>query len=324
MAIRNGVCGLAVLAAALVASPPAAAQGYPNKPVRVLLGYTPGGAADGAMRPLAKVLEPLLGQPIVIEPRPGAAGAVAADVISKSAPDGYTLYLADSGPLTVAPHLTKVAYNGITSFTHLGSVCILPSLLVAHPSVPATTVAELIALSKREPGKWSYGTSGIAGPHHMSGEYFKSFTGADLLHVPYKGGAPAMTDLIGGQVPLLFSSLGPAVGPVKTGRIRALAVTSAKRSAAFPDVPTLDELGLKGFESSAWFGLIGPAGLPAEVVSRLSQALLKAGEDRGLQENYKAAGCDPDFANPARTLEKVKADMAKWAKVIKDANIKAE
>ena len=302
----------------------APAQPYPNKPVRVFLGYTAGGASDGAMRPLAKVLEGLLGQAIIIEPKPGAAGAVAADQVSKAAADGYTLYFADSGPLTVGPHLTKVAYNPVTSFTHLGMVCVLPSILVAHPSVPAQTVAELVALSKREPAKWSYGTSGIAGPHHISGEYFKSFTGASLLHIPYKGGAPAMTDLIGGQVPLMFSSLGPALGPAKNGRIRALAVTSAKRSSAFPDVPTLDELGLKGFESSGWFGLVGPANLPADVVQRLSQALLKAGEDKALLDNFKQQGCDPDFNGPAATLEKVKSDFAKWGKVIKDANIKVD
>ena len=314
---------VALLLAGLQAAP-VLAQGYPNKPIRVFLGYTAGGASDGAMRPLAKVLEGILGHPIVIEPKPGAAGAVAADQVSKAAADGYTLYFADSGPLTVGPHLTKVAYNPVASFTHLGSVCILPSILVAHPSVPAQTVAELVALSKREPTKWSYGTSGIAGPHHMSGEYFKSFTGASLLHIPYKGGAPAMTDLMGGQVPLMFSSLGPAVGPVKNGRIRALAVTSAKRSGAFPEVPTLDEAGLKGFESSAWFGLVGPANLPPEVVQRLSQALQKAGEDKALLENFRQQGCDPDFRNPAATLEMVKADFTKWGKVIKDANIKVD
>lgn len=317
---------LAGLAAGLIglAAAPAMGQAYPSKPIKVVLGYTAGGAADGAMRPLAKVLEPLLGQPIIIEPRPGAAGAVAADFISKVPADGYQLYFADSGALTVGPHLTKVAYNGVTSFTPIGAVCVLPSILVVHPSVQAKDVAELVALTRREAGKWSYGTSGIAGPHHMSGEYFKNATGANLLHIPYKGGAPAMTDLMGGQVPMLFSSLGPAVGPVKTGRIRALAVTSATRSAAFPDVPTLAEAGLKGFESSAWFALIGPAGMPREVVDRLSQAILKAGEDKGLQENYKAAGCDPDFTTPAQTVERVKADYAKWGKLIREANIKAE
>lgn len=321
---KKGVALLLAGAMSALASAPGQAQSYPNKPIRVFLGYTAGGASDGAMRPLAKVLEGVLGQPIIIEPKPGAAGAVAADQIAKATADGYTLYFADSGPLTVAPHLGKLNYNPVSSFTHLGAVCTVPSILVTHPSVPAQTVAELVALTKREPAKWSYGTSGIAGPHHMSGEYFKSFTGASLLHIPYKGGAPAMTDLMGGQVPIMFSSLAPAVGPVKNGRIRALAVTSAKRSAAFPDVPTLDELGLKGYESSAWFDLIGPANLPAEVVQRLSQALQKAGEDKALLENFKQQGCDPDFNPPAATLEKLKADFAKWGRVIKDANIKVE
>ena len=318
---------LALLAAGVMSSlmpVVAQAQSYPNKPIRVSLGYTTGGAADGAMRPLARVLEGILGQPIIIEPKPGAAGAVAADQIAKATPDGYSLYFADSGPLSIAPHLGKLGYNPLTSFTYIGAVCTLPSILVVHPSVPAQTVSELIALAKREPAKWSYGSSGIAGPHHMSGEYFKSFNGISLLHIPYKGGGPAMTDLMGGQVPMMFSSLAPAVCPVKTGRIRALAVTSIKRSAAFPEVPTLDELGMKGFESSAWFGLIGPANLPIEVVKRLAQALVKASEDKGLLENYKQQGCNADFNSPAATLEKVKADFAKWGTVIKDANIKVD
>ena len=164
----------------------------------------------------------------------------------------------------------------------------------------------------------------MGGPHHLSGEYFKSVTGANLLHVPYKGGGPAMTDLMGGQVPMLFSSLGPAVGAVKSGKIRPLAVTSLKRSAAFPDVPTMDELGLKGFDSTAWYGLVGPAGLPPEVISRLTQALLKAGEDKNLREQLNATGCDADFLTPAQTVDKIKADFAKWGRVIKEANIKVD
>jgi tripartite-type tricarboxylate transporter receptor subunit TctC len=270
------------------------------------------------------VLEPLLGQSIIIEPRPGAAGGVAAEFISKVAPDGYTLYFADGGPFTTAPHLTRVNYHYLNSFTHVGHVCSTGSLLVVHPATPFKSVADVIAAAKKEPDKWSYGTSGIAGPHHLSGEYFKSVTGASILHIPYKGGAPAMTDLMGGQVPMLFSSLAPVVGPLKNGKLRALAVTSPKRSGAFPDVPTMEEVGLKGFDSTGWFELMGPAGLPAEVVARLSQALLKAGEDRNLQEQYRQMGCDAEFLNPAQTLEKVKSDYAKWGKVIKDANIKAD
>jgi tripartite-type tricarboxylate transporter receptor subunit TctC len=315
----------AVLGAAAAAwAPPLLAQDYPRKPIRVLVGYAPGGSADAGIRPLAKVLEPLLGQPMIIEYKPGAAGGVAMEFIARAPADGYMLYYADSGPLTVAPHLGKVGYDSLNSFTHLGHVCGSGSLLVVHPSTPFNRVADLVAASKREPSKWSYGTSGVGGPHHLSGEYFKSTTGASLLHVPYKGGGPAMTDLMGGQIPMLFSSLSPAIGAVKSGKIRALAVTSPKRSGAFPDVPTMDEAGLKGFDSTAWYGLLGPARLPPEIAARLSKALLKAGEDTKLRDQLNATGCDPDFLTPDQTVQKIKTDLAKWGGVIKEANIKAE
>src|SRR5258708_1015050 len=320
----NRIFVAAVLAAGLATRPPLRRQGYPSKPIRVVIGYAPGGSAEAGMRPLAKALGPLLGQSLVFDSRPGAAAGVATEFIAKAPPDGYTLYYADSGPLTLAPHLTRVGYHSLNSFTHLGHVCGSGSLLVVHPSTPFNSVADVIAASKREPDKWSYGTSGVGGPHHLSGEYFKSVTGANLLHIPYKGGGPAMTDLMGGQVPMLFSSLGPAVGAVRGGKIRALAVTSPKRSGAFPDVPTMDEAGLKGFNSTAWYGLVGPAGLAPEVISRLSQALLKAGEDRNLREQLNATGCDADFLNPAQTVDKIKADLAKWGRVIKEANIRAD
>jgi len=302
----------------------ALAQGYPNKPIRLLIGYSPGGSAEAGARPLARVLEPLLGQPLVFEYRPGNAGGVAMEAMARAPNDGYTLYYFDSGPLTVAPHLSKVGYDNLSSFTHLGHVCGSGSLLVVHPSTPFKTVAEVIEISKREPSKWSYGTSGVGGPHHLSGEYFKSVTGAKLLHIPYKGGGPAMTDLMGGQVPMLFSSLGPAVGAVKSGKIRALAVTSLTRSAAFPDVPTMDELGLKGFDSTAWYGLLGPAGLPREAVERLTSVLAKAGADKELVARINATGCDTEVLSPAQTVEKIKTDYAKWGRVVKEANIKAE
>ena len=318
----------AIIVAGIVASaawpPLLQAQTYPSKPIRVVVGYAPGGSADAGIRPLAKVLETLLGQPLVMEYKPGAAGGVAMEYIAKAPPDGYTLYYFDSGPLTVAPHLGKVGYDSVTSFTHLGHVCGSGSMLVVHPSTPFNSVADVVAESKREPSKWSYGTSGVGGPHHLSGEYFKSVTGASLLHIPYKGGGPAMTDLMGGQVPMLFSSLGPAVGAVKGGKIRALAVTSLQRSGAFPDVPTMDELGVKGFDSTAWYGLVGPAGLAPEVVSRLTQALAKAGSDKNLQNQLNATGCDAAFLSPAQPVDKIKADFAKWGRVVKEANIRAD
>ena len=302
----------------------ALAQSYPNKPIRLMIGYAPGGSAEAGARPLARALEPLLGQPIVFEYRPGAAGGVAMEAIARLPADGYALYYFDSGPLTVAPHLSKVGYDNIASFTHLGHVCGSGSLLVVHPSTPFQSVKDVIDLSKKEPNKWSYGTSGVGGPHHLSGEYFKSVTGANLLHVPYKGGGPAMTDLMGGQVPILFSSLGPAVGAVKSGKIRAIAVTSPQRSQAFPNVPTMDEVGLKGFDSTAWYGILGPAGLPQEVVARWSQALAKAGADKAVMDQISATGCDAEILPPAQTVEKIRADYVKWGRVVRDANIRAD
>jgi tripartite-type tricarboxylate transporter receptor subunit TctC len=299
-------------------------QGYPNKPIRLMIGYAPGGSAEAGARPLARSLEPLLGQPLVFEYRPGAAGGVAMEAIAKAPADGYTIYYFDSGPLTVAPHISKVGYNNLASFTHLGHVCGSGSLLVVHPSTPFQSVNDVIDFSKKEPNKWSYGTSGVGGPHHLSGEYFKSVTGANLLHIPYKGGGPAMTDLMGGQVPMLFSSLGPAVGAVKSGKIRALAVTSMQRSAAFPTVPTMDEVGLKGFDSTAWYGLLGPAGLPQEVVTRWTQALAKAGADKAVMDQINATGCDAEILPPAKTVERIKADYEKWGRVVRDANIRAD
>ncbi|HXJ08472.1 MAG TPA: tripartite tricarboxylate transporter substrate binding protein [Burkholderiales bacterium] len=300
------------------------AQGYPNKPVRIFIGYAPGGSADAGVRPLARALEPLLGQPLIIENRPGNAGGVAMEAIARAPADGYTLYYYDSGPLTVAPHLGKVGYDIVKSFTHLGHVCGSGSLLVVHPSTPFRTVEDVVSLSKKEPERWSYGTSGVGGPHHLSGEYFKSVTGAKLLHVPYKGGGPAMTDLMGGQIPMLFSSLGPAVGAVKAGKIRPIAVTSLTRSAAFPDVPTMDEVGLKGFDSTAWYGLLGPAGLPKEVVARWTQALAKVATDQGTIGLINATGCDTEILPPERTIEKIKADNEKWGRVVREAKIRAD
>jgi tripartite-type tricarboxylate transporter receptor subunit TctC len=314
----------ALVAAAAVYAPQLQAQAYPNKPVRIFVGYTTGGSADAGLRPLARALEPLLGQSIIIEYKPGTAGGIAAEYIAKVPADGYQLYYADSGPLTIAPHINKVGYDSIKSFTHLGHVCGSGSMLVVHQSTPFHSMKDVIEMSKKDPDKWSYGTSGVGGPHHLSGEFFKSVTGAKLLHVPYKGGGPAMTDLMGGQVPMLFSSLGPIVGAAKSGKIRLLAVTSLKRSAAFPDVPTTDELGMKGFESTAWYGLVGPAGLPPEVVNRISQAMEKTKSDTQMRDSLNATGCDAEILTPAQTVEKVKVDYAKWGKVVKDAGIKAE
>src|SRR2546428_11227453 len=314
----------AAIVALLASLSAALARVYRSKPTRLMTGSPAGGSAEAGARPLARALEPLLGQPLVFEYRPGNAGGVAMEAIARAPNDGYTLYYFDSGPLTVAPHLAKVGYDNLASFTQLGHVCGSGSLLVVHPSTPFKSVADVIAASKREPDKWSYGTSGVGGPHHLSGEYFKSVTGANLLHVPYKGGGPAMTDLMGGQIPMLFSSLGPAVGAVRSGKIRPPAVTSPHRSQAFPEVPTMDEAGLKGFDSTAWDGVLGPPGVPPEVVARWTWALAKAGADKNLLDQINATRCDAEILPPAKTIDKIKAGYGKRGRRIQESGVKAE
>jgi tripartite-type tricarboxylate transporter receptor subunit TctC len=294
---------------------------YPNKPIRVLIGYAPGGSMEASAQVLLPKLESLIGQPLLLEYRPGAAGALAMELIANARPDGYTVYYADSGPLTVAPHISEVRYDNVSSFTHLGHVCSSPSVLVVHHSAPFESVEDLLGACRREPFRWRYGTSGAGGPHHLSGEYFNSITGLSLPHVPYKGGGPAMDDLVREKVPMLFASLGSSVAAIRTGAVRALAVTSLKRSPALPNVPTLDELGLAGFESSAWYGLTAPAGLAPEIVERWSTALHEAGADAQLHAQLAAAGCEADFLSQAQTVDKIRTDFTKWGRVIRQPKL---
>ena len=218
----------------------------------------------------------------------------------------------------------NLPFNFIRDIAPVAGLVRTPNVMVVPPSFPANNVAEFLAYCKNNVSKINMASSGSGTSVHMSGELFKSMTSCNMLHVPYKGGGPAMADLMGGQVPMLFSSLGPVVSAAKAGKVRPLAVTSLKRSNAFPDIPTFDELGYKGFESVSWYGLMGPAGLPAEVVTRLNRALTKVSEDKAVMDQINATGCDAEILLAEPTLEKIRTDSAKWSKVIKDANIKPE
>lgn len=299
----------------------AQAQPWPNKPIRIVLGYPPGGAADGLARPLESKMQGLLGQPLLFDYKPGAGATIAADITSKAAPDGYTLHFVDSGPLTILPNGKKLAYDPFGSFTPIGMGCDGGTLLVAHPSVKANTVQELIAAAKADPGALSYGTSGIGGGGHLAAELLQSMTGTKMTHVPYKGGSQAVADLIGGQVPLLFSSMATAIPHVKTGKIKAIAVTSSTRASALPDVPTVAEQGLPGFEASVWFAMVGPAGLPAEIVARVNEAMNAALNDPAVQEAVRKQGYEPAPGSVKAFADRIRADHEKWGKVIRDANI---
>jgi tripartite-type tricarboxylate transporter receptor subunit TctC len=310
--------------AALAGQAGAQARPWPDRPVRVILGYPPGGAADGTARPLEPKLQGLLGQPILFDYKPGAGATIAADQAARAAPDGYTLHFADSGPLTILPHGKRLGYDPFDSFTPIGMGCTGGTLLVAHPSVPARTIPELIAMANEKPGALSYGTSGIGGAGHLAAELFQSMTGAKMTHVPYKGGSQAVADLVGGQIPLLFSSMATAIPHVESGKIRAIAVTSAARAWALPDVKTVAEQGLPGFEASVWFSMLGPAKLPNEIVTKVNQALNEALKDPKVQESIRKQGYEPQPGTPEDFAKQIRADYEKWGKVIRDANIKFE
>jgi len=298
------------------------AQTYPSKPIHLIVGYPPGGSGDFTTRIIGDELAKELGVAVVVENKPGAGGSIASEFVAKSAPDGYTLL--NQGNHQINKSLYKSLGYEEKDFIPVSRVANGATVLVVNNDTPFKSLRELIAYAKANPGKLFNAAAGFGSAPHIAACAFEAAAGIKLTSVQYKGGGPAMTDLLGGQIPMLFSSLGPSVGAVKSGKIRALAVTSLARSGAFPDVPTMDELGIKGFESTAWYGLLGPAGLPPEVSSRLSQALLKAGEDKNLREQINATGCDVDFLSPAQTVDKIKADSVKWGRVIKEANIKVD
>jgi tripartite-type tricarboxylate transporter receptor subunit TctC len=313
---------LAICATALAAGP--ALADYPDKPIRMIVGYAPGGGADNLIRPIAERLTKILGQPIVMDYKAGAGGVVAAELLAKAPPDGYTLHITDSGPMAIVPNMRKTAYNPLTDFTPIAMVGSGGTVILTPPNSPATDVKTLIEILKQKPGAWSYGTSGIGGVGHLAGEQFKAAAGVSITHVPYKGGAPALVELMGGHVPLLFSSLGAASAHIKGGRVMALAVTSAKRSSMFPETPTLAESGFPGFDASIWFGIVGPPALPPSVMDKLVPAFTAVMRDPAVQEAIRKEGYDPMQFTPAQMRTQMAQDLAQWGKTVREANVKVE
>jgi tripartite-type tricarboxylate transporter receptor subunit TctC len=289
---------------------------WPERPVKLVLGYPTGGAADAVARPMQNKIEAAIGQPLIFEYKPGAGATIGADFTAKSAPDGYTIHYADSGPLTILPNGKKLSYDPVKSFSPIGIACSGGTALVAHPSVSANNLEELLRLIRAKPGGMTYGTSGIGGAGHLAGELFQSMTKTDMVHVPYKGGGPAMVELLGGQVPLLFASMPTAVPHIKSGKIKVLGVTSATRSSALPQAPTI--------EAAIWWGLLGPAGMPADIVQKLNAAMNAALSDAAVAEKVRSQGYEPMTSTPAECAARIVADLAKWGKVIRDAKITFE
>ena len=303
---------------------PAFAQGYPAKPVRFIVPFPPAGPVDTTARGFTVKLSEYWGQQAIVENRAGAGGIVGAEAAAKSPADGYTFFVG-SIHHSVLPALTpKLPYNVQTDFVPVTFAAQFPIILVAHPSVPAKTVQELIAYAKKNPGKLAFGSAGNGGGTHLAGELFKTMAGVDLLHVPFKGSAPAMTDLLGGQVQLMFSDAPTALPHIKSGRVRALGVGSPKRSALVPDVPTIAESGVKGYDAYSWAGVFAPAGTPKEMVAKVNADIVKALSEPEVKKRLLEAGAEAAPGTPEQFGAFLKAEIAKWAKVVKDANIKAD
>src|SRR5690606_20321783 len=271
---------------------------YPTKPVRLLLGYAPGGPTDLTARLLGPHLNAALGQPLVIDNRPGAGGSLAASVLAKAEPDGYTIMLAANGEVAIAPNLRKnLLYDPLKDFAPISRVGVSQLVLVVHPGVPAKSTADLIALAKAKPGRVNFASAGIGSTAHLAGEYLKHLAGIDIVHVPYKGAGPALSDLMGGQVQMLITGYSSAIGHVKAGKLRALAVTGPKRLSADPDLPTIGET-VKGYEVTSWYGFLAPQGTPEAIIARLHKEIAAAVQRPDVIERLTVLGIEPEGSTP--------------------------
>lgn len=319
------VAALLAVACSLLA-PPSFAQGaWPQKPIRLIVPSPPGDGSDLMARAIGDKLTQALGQPIVVDNRQGAGGRVGTEAAAKAAPDGYTLIMGNAGSHGINAALYKdLPYDVERDFAAITQVMRAPNVLVINPSLPAKSVAEFIALLKANPGKYSYGSGGNGSSAHFTAELFKSMAGVDIAHIPYKGATPALTDVIGGQVVMFMGNLPPAMGHIKADRVRALAVTTAQRSSLVPDLPTIAEAGLPGFETVAWFGLFAPAGTPREIVARIRDEVAKIVQQSDIRERIVTLGGEPVGNTPAEFATIVRGDVAKWKGVAKAANIVAD
>jgi len=296
----------------------ARAQGYPTKPIRMIASFPPGSASEILGRVVGQKLTEAWGQPVVVETRPGAGGTIAADAVAKATPDGYTLLMGSSSELTAAPNLyRKLAYDPLRHFAPVIQVAVVPNLLVVHPSVPATTVKELIAVAKSKPGQLNYASSGNGSTTHLAVEMLKMLAGIDMVHIAYKGSPPALTDTLAGQTSVMFGPIVTALPHARAGKLRALAVSSPKRSSAAPEVPTMMESGFPDFEASIYFGIVAPTGTPREIVTRLNAEIGKALGVPEVRQTLLKLGAEPLGGTPEAYAAHNKAELAKWAKVVK-------
>jgi len=317
---------LATAAALAAAAVPALAQSWPAKPVRIVVPYPPGGPVDISARLLAPKLQEAFGQPFIVENKPGAGGNIGADFVAKSAPDGYTIGMGAIATHAINPALmANVPYDPVRDFRHLALVVQVPNVLVVNNDLPAKSVAELIALARAQPGKLDFASGSTGSTGHLAGELFKQMTGTYMVHIPYKGAPPAVADLLAGRVHLMFDNLASALPNVRAGKLRALAVTTLKRSSALPDVPTLDESGLKGFDMKTWWGLMGPAQMPADIAQRLAAEILRAMDAPDVREKLRAMGMEgSSVRTPEQFTAFVDSERRLYAQLVKRSAAKPD
>jgi tripartite-type tricarboxylate transporter receptor subunit TctC len=317
---------LAGIAAIALAQPAAAqAPAYPTKPIRLVVPFPPGGATDILARNVAQKLTETWGQSVVVDNRPGAGGNIGSELVAKAAPDGYTLEMGTVGTHAINASLySKMPYDHVKDFAPIILVAGVPNVLVVNPSLPVNSVQELIAYAKANPGKLNFASSGPGTSIHLSGELFKVMAGVQMTHVPYKGSAPALQDLLGGQVQLMFDNLPPSLPQIKAGKLRALAVTSLTRAPALPDVPTIAESGLPGFEASSWFGILAPAGTPPAIIAKVNAEVAKWLASPEGKDKLVAIGANAGGGSPEDFARHIQAETAKWAKVVKESGAKVD
>jgi tripartite-type tricarboxylate transporter receptor subunit TctC len=321
MALRQ----LAFLCAVILAPASAFGQDFPSKPVRFVVGFTPGGPSDILARALGQKLAERWSQQVVVDNRPGAGGNLAAEAVAKSSPDGYTWLLGNNSILATNQSLYRsLPYDPIRDFAPVALVAIQPNILVVHPSLPVSSVDELIRFAKANPGKLNYASSGSGAAAHLAGELFKAMTGVELVHVPYKGAQPALTDVIAGQVQMMFATSASVIPYIKAGRLRALAVTTAQRSASVPELPTVAEAGVPGFEATTWHGVVVPAATPAAIVARLNEEINSALGEKDLKDRLTSLGAEISTGTPKQFTDYIAREIPKWAKVVKDSGARPD
>jgi tripartite-type tricarboxylate transporter receptor subunit TctC len=325
MPSMRGTARLALMAIVLAASVGAAAQGWPVRPVRIVVPSPPGDGSDAVARAVADKLAIALGQPFIVENKPGAGGVVGASEVARAAPDGYTLIMGNAGSHGInAAVYTKISYDVVRDFMPISLIAESPNVLVANADAPFKSVKELIAASRAQPGKIDFASGGQGSSAHMSMELFKYLTHTDLNHIPYKGATPALTDIIAGTVPVMFVNLPPAMGHIRSGKVRALAVTTAQRWSALPDVPTVAEAGVPGFETVAWFGLLAPAGTPRDIIERLSAEVHKIVLTPDVRARIEATGAQAVGSTPDAFARRIHDDVDKWKRVAAAAKVRID